>query len=67
MKGADDTIILSEEIAASLKAMTSHQRVVVLATMLGFTQAEIGDMLGIKQPAVSALLKRAKKALEALT
>ena len=61
MKDIDDAIILSEEIVASLSVMTSRQRTVVLAAMLGFTQAEIGTMLGVGQPAVSKMLKASKK------
>ena len=64
MQEVDDRIILSEEIVAALREMTERQRVVILATMLGFTQEEIATMLGVSQQTVSIIYMRGKSILE---
>ena len=60
MRSVDDAIILSEDIVCSLGEMNERQRTVILASMLGFTQAEIATMLGVSQQTVSIIFRQGK-------
>ena len=51
------------DIQRAIDALTIRQRVVVRLWMDGYTQREIGAMLGISQPAVCQCLMRAIKAI----
>ena len=64
MKDIDEQIDHSAEIIAALSRLTDRQKIAVLAVMLGYTQAEMGDILGVSQPTASVILKSSKAALE---
>ena len=53
-----DTSDLSLDLRAAFATLTERQRIVVTLYYDGWTQREIGQVLGVSQPAISKLLKR---------
>ena len=60
MKDVDEQIDHAEDIIRAISRLTDRQKIAVMGTMLGYTQAEIGTIMGIKNTAVSELLKRGR-------
>ena len=67
MKEIDDRIDHSAEIIAAISRLTDRQKIAVLAAMLGYTQAETGEIMGIRQNAVHYLLQRSRPSLVSKT
>ena len=60
MKDTEDRIINSDRIIYAISCLTDVQKIVVLATMLGYTQTQIGEILGVSQQTVSVVLREGK-------
>ena len=63
VKEVDDRIDHEVEIIEAISRLTDRQKIAVLAAMLGYTQNEIGTIMGIKQNTVSELLGRGRAIL----
>ena len=63
MKDVDEQIDHAEDIIRAISRLTDRQKIAVLAAMLGYTQSETGKIMGVRQSAVSELLKRARTAM----
>ena len=64
MKDVDEQIDHAEDIIRAISRLTDRQKIAVLAAMLGYTQSETGEIMGIKQNTVSELLKRASAVID---
>ena len=64
MKEIDDRIDHSAEIIAAISRLTDRQKIAVLAAMLGYTQGEIGTVLGVSQQMASIILSKGKAFLK---
>ena len=63
MKEVNERIDHKDSVVRALALLTDCQKVVVLATMLGYTQAEIGAILGVSQPTVFNILDQCRAVL----
>ena len=62
----EDTVVMGIDMNIALRRLPQNERRVVLLEYGGYTQREIGEVLGISQRHAGRTLKRAKSKLKVI-